>query len=177
MKALDAINKDVKDDSLKLSQFTINPAYAKKWQVNLHDFVILSRNNQPIRNTLYRLGGVNYPSLANDKYFMLLKQVEAFYDASITKHTGSRPEHLAQCWTIIDKFGEEKLQFKEFEMPYLVKNSILYSLDGEYFNIETKESYGSGNVIESNDYVFIGDYSKNIVKRINKLNGGVKLYN
>ena len=111
---------------------------------------------------------------------MLLKHVEAFYEDSITKIQADKP-HLEGHWCIIDKNGVEKVNFKQFESPYM-RGGQVYSLDGKYYNIETGEFYGdSYHSLDSKEFIFIDnrydkDHSKQGVMKINKNDGTYEVF-
>lgn len=165
---------------LQISHITIDEEYAKKWNVHNKDFVVLTVNGELLRPTFYRIGGLNTPNLGKNKYFMLMKHVEAFYDKKITKTTGSDPKHLESRWCIIDDEGNEKVEFKQFEHAYLVKNSCIYSIGSDYYNIETGEHYcHTSSSMESEEFLFLDnhllykndDKTKMGVMKINKKDG------
>jgi len=79
--------------NLQFSKINIDPYYREKWNIHSNDFICLTRNGKMIRETLYRIGGLNNPNLDTDNYFMLLKHVEAFYSDDITKIKKDKP-HL-----------------------------------------------------------------------------------
>lgn len=142
-------DKSERGSPLQLSPITINEDYRKKWNIHENDFVCLTKNGQLISSSLYRVGGLGTPNLNKDKYFTLLKHVEAFYSQEIMRMSakvkgGSKnrdPKHLEGRWCIIDKNGNEKVEFDHFKAPYLLKDSCIYSVDGHYYNIETGEHY------------------------------------
>ena len=171
------------NDSLQLSPISINLDYCLKWNINttLKDFVCLTKNGKLISNSLYRVGGMGTPNLQKDNYFMIIKHVEAMYPDDITKIEKNKP-HLEGRWCIIDKNGIEKIEFEQFKSPYLVKDSCIYSIDSNYYNIETGEfycrAYGS---MASADYLFLDnkfaeDKSKCGVMKINKKDGTWELF-
>ncbi len=129
----------------------------------------------------YRIGGMNYPKPETDRYFMLLKYVEAYYDKSITKHTGSDPKHLEGHWVILDKNGVEKVELLWCRHMYYL-GGIIYSTEGKVYNIETKEYYGdSYNSISSENYLFLSDKynddkSKRGILKININDGTTELF-
>lgn len=168
---------------LQFSKITINEDYCKKWNIHLNDFICLTRNGKLVRNTLYRIGGLNTPKLNEDDYFMLIKHVEALYPKDIMKMSKSKDaKHLEGRWCILDKNGNEKIEFKQFEIPYLLNDSCIYSVNENYYNIETGEHYCSATTsIQSNDYLFLDnrfdkDKSKCGVIKINKKNGSWELF-
>lgn len=166
---------------LQFSKMIINEDYCKKWNNNLEDFICLTKNGKLVRNTLYRIGGLNFPKLNDDEYFMLLKHVEAFYSDDITKIKKNKP-HLEGRWCILDKSGNEKVEFDQFKYPYLVKDSQIYSVDGKYYNIESGEFYcDTREAIESSEFLFLDnkydkDETKCGVMKIHKKNGSWELF-
>lgn len=169
-------------DGLQLCPIQVKEEYLKKWNEISRDFVCLTKNGELISNSLYRLGGLNFNlNLKKDRYFMLLKHVEAFYPDTITKVKDRKP-HLESRWVILDKNGIEKVEFKQFASPYLVKDSCIYSIDGKYYNIETGEFYcDSRTSMKSSDYIFLEnaydkDESKRGVMKINKNDGTWELF-
>lgn len=179
-----SIKENSSNGSLQISPIQLNEEYRKKWNETMTDFVVLTKNGEVIKNhsnqavdfSLYRVGGFG-ANLKQD-YFMLLKYVEAYYPADIMKMSKSKdPKHLEGRWCIIDKNGIEKKEFKPFETPYIVKDSCIYSVDGNYYNIETGKFYcHSSNTMQSDEYLFLeNNYDKNIlmkgIVRINKKDG------
>lgn len=168
------------DNSLQLSPIKLNDDYREKWNITLNDFVCLTRNGQLISDFLYRVGGGGVPDVNKD-YFMLLKYVEAFYPDSITKEEKRKP-HLEGRWCILNKEGVEKVEFPHFKNPYLVRNSVIYSIDNDYYNIETGQLYcKSYSSLKSSDYLFLSndfdkDKSKRGVMKINKKDGTWELF-
>lgn len=112
---------------------------------------------------------------------MLIKHVEAFYADSITKDPQRKP-HLESRWCIIDKHGDEKVVFEPFKHGYVVKDSVLYTMDSKYYNIETGVLYCYAvNHCESSEYVFLenrfdDDKTKRGVLKIHKKTGTVELF-
>jgi hypothetical protein len=143
----------------------------------------LFKDGKRINDTLYRVGGLNYPDLTKDRYFMLIKHVEEFYSKDILKMSGSKdPRHLAGHWCIIDAEGNEKVVFDGFKHAYLTKDSCIYSMGRNYYNIETGELYcNASNAVESKDFLFLqNDYDKDKsrvgVMKINKKTGTFELF-
>lgn len=170
-------------EKIQLSPIQVKPDYLKKWNENCRDFFVLTLNGAPIRQTLYRIGGLNYPNLETDKYFLLLKHTEAFYSKDILKMLKSTdPRHLSSSWVIVDSKGNELFEGDKYEPVYLTKNSCIYSYKGNYYNIETGELYGScSSSISSENYLFVNnefhkDTSKRGVLKINKLTGESELF-
>ncbi len=167
---------------LQLSPITVNEDYRKKWNVISKDFMLLSKNDKPIRETLYRLGGLGSIDSLKDDYFMLLKYVEDFYSDDITKDKTRKP-HLDGRWCILDKDGNEKAVFtSSLKSPSLIKNSVIYSLEYNYYNIETGEIYcNSYTRMTTEEYLFLhneydNDKSKRGVMKINKKDGSFELF-
>lgn len=184
------------DSPLQLSPIELPEKYAKKWQVErTTDFVCLSKGGELLRPTLYRKGGIfGHRGIPEDQdYFMLIKYTEAQYDKKFLAKLKSiksfgitdkqNPNHLEPSWCILDKQGNEVAEFKDgLHCPYLVKNSIIYSMNGYYYNLLTKEricsSYGS---ISSKEYIFIEDQfnddkSKRGVVKISKKDASIELF-
>ncbi len=171
--------------SLTLEHIDINESYRKKWNITMNDFVCLFKDGKLLRNTLYRVGGLGTPDLKNDQYFMLIKHVEAFYTKDILKITKTKdPKHLEYKWCIIDKDGNEKVEFKQFDSPYLLKGSCVYTTKNSYFNVETGYLYASYcyKSIETENYILLDnsydkDISKKGVIKIEKTTGNWELIN
>lgn len=164
---------------MKLIKKEFSDKYRKKWNIYMDDYVqLVDDNGKPINDSVYRKGGFfnqgDYP------YFMLIKYVEEYYADNITKEKKKKP-HLAGKWCILDKNGIEKKVFNEFDTPYLIKNSVIYSLNGTYYNFETGECYGNtSNPIISKNFIIIENrwsykpYPLGVFK-INKLDGTKEL--
>ncbi len=167
---------------LQLSKITLREDYCKEWNENMHDFVVLTKNEQLINKSIYRVGGLgSKPDGKN--YFMLLKYVEAYYPADIMKSCQNKdPKHLQGRWCILDKDGNEKVLFDTFKSPYLVKNSCIYSIEQNYYNIETGELYCKAYTsMSSSEYLFLNnefdnDLTKRGVMKINKKDGTWELF-
>lgn len=172
------------NQSLQLSPISINKDYCKEWNIKQEDYVCLTRNGELLRPTLYRVGGMGTPKLGVDNYFMLIKHVEAYYSEEILRMSKSTdPKHLEGRWCILDKDGNEKIEFKRsLDYPYLVKDSCIYSIGRNYYNIETGEYYGNSIIsMDSNEFLFLDnrfekDKSKCGVMKINKKNGTWELF-
>lgn len=173
----------VGNSALQLSPIKVDSEYCKKWNVHMEDFVVLTRNGEVINNNLYRVGGLNNPNPEKDNYFMLIKYVEAFYSKEILRMSKTRdPKHLEGRWCIIDKNGVEKLECKQSKNPYLIKNSCIYSIDSNYYNIETGEHYcHATSAMQTTDYLFLensfdSDKSKRGVLKICKKSGTYEMF-
>lgn len=177
-------NSTKNTNDLQLSKIILKDDYVKEWNIYLNDFVCLTRNGELIRNTLYRIGGINSFDLKKDKYFMLLKYVEAYYSKDILKMSkSSKAKHLESRWCILDSDGNEKVEFKSFQSAYLIKNSCIYTYDNNYYNIETKELYCNAyKSIQTENYLLLDNaYDKDELKRgvmkINKKTGEFEIIN
>ena len=78
-KEIPIADEEVQFKGLALSPIKINEDYRVKWNVYYDDFVCLTLDGELVRPTLYRVGGLNDPKPGKDRYFKLLKHVEAFY--------------------------------------------------------------------------------------------------
>lgn len=183
-------NSTVKN-KVELKPVVLDDEYRKKWRVHQNDFYHLYVNGIRANDSLYRVGG--FGTKLNEKYFILLKQVESTYDKKIMSETkkfaekmgdkhDNNPRHLANCSCIIDENGVEKKVFQQFDSPWTLGGCI-YKLNNQYRNIETDELIleSSGNCMSSNDYLFVNDEfnrdkEKRGVVRICKWNGKTKLY-
>ena len=178
------------ENLIEVKPVELDEKYRKKWRVNQTDFVNLYKNGVKLNDTLYRVGGFGFNP--KDKYFMILKQVESFYDKSImdsskdfNKKQGtkfdSNPRHLANCACIIDNDGVEKKVFAQSDSPYLIGGCV-YSIGDKYYNIETDEYYcTSYSRMKSKDFIFLNneydkDKTKRGILRIDKLTGETKLF-
>ncbi len=172
-----------KDGCMQLSPIAIDAGYAKKWNITdrQNDYLCMTKNGQLLRPTLYRMGGLCSTSDLKKTYFLLIKHVEAFYADSITKDPLRKP-HMEGRWCIIDQNGDEKVEFSQFKSPHIIKNSVIYSIDQNYYNIETGAFYGHANkTVESTDFLFLSkEYDKDETQRgvlkINKLTGDFELF-
>lgn len=145
----------VLDGSLQKGFIQFNEEYKKKWKIyGSEDYFHLLKNGTVINNNaIYRVGGMG--AKLNEKYFLLLKYTEAFYEDSITKDKNKK-RHLEGVWTILDNNGNEKVSFNLFSSPYLVSNSCLYLINSKYYNIETGEYYGdSSKTMETKEFLFL----------------------
>lgn len=168
---------NIGDGSLQLSNIKVDADYCKKWNETMQDFVVLTKNGNLISNSLYRVGGMGAKPDGKN-YFMLLKYVEAYYSADIMKGSKTKdPKHLEGRWCILDKDGIEKAIFDRFKSPYLVRDSCIYSIEQNYYNIETGEFYCHAYTsMSSSEYLFLNnefdkDLSKRGVMKINKKDG------
>ena len=178
--------------SLQLSPITLNEEYCKEWNENenLRDFVHLTRDGELVNKSLYRVGGIGSKPNGKD-YFMLLKYVEAKYDYDFIKRVYPEKnnkelelqrKHLEGRWCILDKDGVEKVESGMFKNPYPVKGSCLYSVDQNYYNIETGEFYCKASKwMESNDFIFLEnpydkDLSRRGVLKIDKKTGTYEIF-
>ena len=166
---------------LELIPIQLNDEYRKKWNVHNSDFKLLYKDGVKVSDTLYRVGG--FGANLNDDYFMLLKHIEAFYSKDIMKMCINKdPKHLAGHWCIIDKNGIEKVNFEDFDSPYLTGGCV-YSLKNKYYNIETGECYCtySSECMTTEHFIFLNnqfddDKSKRGVIKIMKATGTYELF-
>jgi len=177
------MNADNSDTPLEINKIDVDPEYRKKWNIRQDDFVCLFKNGELIRNTLYRVGGLGLPDLKKDEYFVLLKYVEEILSEDIMKFCKSKTSgNLDSKWCILDKFGNEILETDSLRNPYLVKNSCVYSIDDNYYNIKTGEFYcKTSTYIQSSEFLFLDNrYDKDKtrvgVMKINKKDGSWELF-
>lgn len=169
------------DAKLQLSPITLDEAYRKKWNIITDDFMCLTQNERLVSKALYRLGGVASKKDLEDDYFQLIKYQEAFYPDNITKDHKSKP-HLSGHFCILNKQGVVKVDCGEYNYPYVVKNSVIYTVKGKVYNIETGEFYAdSSTTMDSNDFYFVEnrydkEKSKRGVLKINKKDGSYELF-
>ena len=163
---------------LEILPVAINKDYIDKWHVHQKDFVGLTLNGKLISETLYRIGGMGNPNVLTQRYFMLLKYREDQYCEKILKITKSKDGNfLKAVWCILDQEGNEKKDFESYATPYLIKNSCIYTINNEYYNIETNELYCQAyKSVESEDFLFLQneydkDHSKRGILKINKSDG------
>lgn len=164
---------------VQLNPISLKPKYAKEWNVgHLNDFVVLTDSDgNMLSNTLYRVGGVGSKPDGKKQYFMLLKYVEAYWHKELIEKTKGNPKHLSGSWCIIDKYGNEKVNCKQFDYISLIKDSCLYRMDRKYYNIETGYCYGvASSEMESSEFIFLDtsyerDKDKCGIIKINKQTG------
>lgn len=163
---------------VELTPIELPEDYCRKWNTHERDFVQLTRYGVPINNSIYRTG--MFGGKFKDGYTLLLKYTEALYNDSITRDE-ARKRHLEGIWCIVDKNGVEKVNFKKFENAYL-SGGVIYSVDRNYYNIETGELIGSSSqTMASDDYIFLEDHfnkdtSKRGVIQIKKSDGSWQIY-
>lgn len=169
------------ETGLQLNAIDVNAEYRKQWNAYMHDFLHLTKNGELISNTLYRIGGLGTPNLKTDRYFMLIKYVEAYYSDDITEDENKKP-HLEGRWCILDSTGKERVEFPSYTHPYLVKDSCIYSVNQNYYNIETGEFYCSARTsMNTSQFLFLEnswdkDLSKRGVMKIDKNIGTWELF-
>jgi hypothetical protein len=158
---------------------TISDKYRKKWVIHpsLDDFFyICDQHGKRISETLYRKGGVG--GKFQDGYILLIKHVEAFYDDNITKIPKDKP-HLESQFCILNTEGVEKVNFKQFDSPYL-QGGLIYSFNHKYYNIETGECYTPdgyhSSVCKCKEYIFIQTNFRGGVLKINKFDGTTEIF-
>jgi hypothetical protein len=172
----------VDSSALQLSSIQVDTEYCKKWNERMTDFVVLTKNGELVSNSLYRVGGMGCKPDGKN-YFMLLKYVEDYYPADILKMSGNKdPKHLSGRWCIIDKNGIEKVVFESFKSPYLMNDSCIYSIDQNYYNIETGKHYCKAYTsMKSKDFLFLenaydDDKSRRGVIKVCKKTGTWELF-
>lgn len=176
MNELVLTSPQIKTGTLQLSPIVLKEDYRKEWNVSCNDFVCLTRDGEIVSYNLLRVGGIGHSNIDTIKYFMVLKYNEAYYDDSVTLDP-TKKKHLAGCWTIFDDKGNIKFETTEFKTPYIVSNSCIYTMDSNYYNIETGELYcNTTKRIESGNYLFLeNNYDEDLTKRgvwkINKTTG------
>jgi len=167
--------------SLEFSKISIREDYRQQWNIHQNDFICLTKGGELVRDTLYRIGGMGSPKLGKCEYFMILKHVEAHYPDNITKDQTRKP-HLESRWCILDKDGNEKVEFEAYTSAYLIKDSCIYSVDRKYYNVETKELYCyASSSIQSSEFLFLensfdDDKAKRGVMKIHKKSGKWELF-
>ena len=182
---------DTNEHGLQITPIQINEDYAKEWNESNRDFVVITKNEELLNPTLYRVGGMGTNKIKGKKYFMLLKYVENIYEFKFikecypnknNKELELQRKHLESRWCIIDEFGTEKVEFKQFESPYITQDSCIYSLDSKYYNIETKELYcQSYHSLNSKEYLFLenkfdDNKEKRGILKIDKITGECELF-
>lgn len=187
------VKTDVSGSALQLSKIEVNSEYLKEWNENSKDFVVLTKNGEILRNTLYRIGGINNPKVGVDKYFMLIKHTEELYTWDFIKYCYPKMskkeqekhlKHLKSEWVIIDDKGDEKVvQGNSLHHMYLVSpNSCIYSVKNNYYNIETGFHYGySSSSMKSSEFLFLDnifekDETKKGVMKINLQDGSWSMF-
>lgn len=189
LSAQSTFDKTNNSGSLQLSPIQLHDKYRREWNEDMKDFVVLTKNGELVNNSLYRVGG--FGGDIKQDYFMLLKYVEAIYEYDFLKRVypeKSRKElelkrkHLEGRWCILDKNGVEKKEFEKFKTPYIKRGSCIYSVDSNYYNIETNEFYcNSAGTMESSEYLFLSnpydkDPAKKGVMKINKKDGSWSVF-
>lgn len=139
---------------VRLCPIKLDKKYATEWNENKSDFLVLTKDGNWINNCLYRVSGFRQPDIQKDKYFLLIKYVEAYYPEHMIGTKNKK--YLESRWCIIDNNGTERKVFEPFKCPYLIKNTPVYSVDNHYYNIETGEYYGySIGYMMSDEYMFL----------------------
>ncbi|MCK9429828.1 MAG: hypothetical protein M0R17_07470 [Candidatus Omnitrophica bacterium] len=163
---------------IELRHVDLDPNYSKKWNNNLNDFIQLYKDGKKISNTLYRIGGMG--GNWKDGYMVLLKHLQACYPDSITKNKKAKL-HLESLWCIIDQMGVEKVECENLNELYH-DGGLIYNIDRNYYNIETKERYGfSFHRLTSTNFIFLDkqydeDASKRGILKINIHDGTTELF-
>lgn len=166
--------------SITLVPVALDEEYAKKWNTeHCRDYVHVYKDGKKVSDTLYRVGG--FGGDIETPYFLLLKYIEEYYEDNITKIKKDKP-HLAGYWCIINSDGKEMVVFDSFKTPYL-HGGVTYSVDSNYYNIETGELYGNshGGTMGTDEFLFLNnrydkDHSRRGVIKINKHDGTYELF-
>jgi len=166
-------------NKIELRPIDVDPKYLEKWNSSHYSsFCHLYKNGEKVSDTLYRKGG--FSTNLNDKYFMILKYTESYYNDNITKEIDRKP-HLSGNFTIIDNDAVERISFESYKNPYLF--GCVYSINNKYYNIETGELYcDSYTTIKTENFIFLNnryddDKRKRGVLKINKNDGTWELFN
>lgn len=151
----------VNSEGLELVPAYLSEEYREEFNiVENHDYLVLMKNDKPINSILYRIGGMGTMNITNLNYFLLLKCYE-----EIGKNSrGKRYKYLKSDWVILDKFGYEKIHFKNSNSPYLIKNSGIYTMDRSYYFIEGNELIldRASSSIETENYLLLENrYDRN----------------
>lgn len=179
---LDFVNLDGMD--FQLSPIELDDDYKKKWNIRIQGmnggFLVITKNGKPIRNTLYRIGGVG--GQVKDGYITLIKYKEDHYDGDWAKgKTKAQKRHLSSSFVIIDRFGIEKVECGHFERFYHV-GGLIYINRGQVLNLETGNSYcEKGDTVESDEFLFVSnpyrkDKSLRGVYKIHKYTGECEVF-
>lgn len=143
---------------MKFIKKEFSDKYRKKWNIYMDDYVqLVDDNGNLISDSVYRLGGMfSEYDFTHGRYFNLIKYVENFYSDSITKDKKKKP-HLEGRHCILDANGVEKVVCDALlSYPYVIKDSVIYSVNKRYYNIETCEYYGEpSTVIVSEKFVIL----------------------
>lgn len=165
---------------LALATCVLNAEYRKQWNVDQNDFVVLTMNGQLINDSIYTTG-LFRPNFVKDKYSVLIKHAETYYEEPISYCKG-KYGHLEGRCCIIDQLGNEKVELDQFQTPYIVHDSCIYSVDNNYYNIETGELYCAANgSMSSNEFLFLWnrfgkDKSRLGVMKIEKSTGKYEIF-
>jgi len=185
------IKKFIPTTGLQLSPIEVKQSYLSEWNESCKDFYHLTKDGELIDNYLYRIGGYRYSKIRpnnpiKDEYFLLLRHIEATYSDEFlisvypeysSSEIKKKKKHLEEVCCIFDKNGVEKKVFKQFDSPYLLEDSCIYSLHNKYYNIETGEHYGSTTSrMISKEFLFLdntygNDEEKKGIMKINKKTG------
>jgi len=177
------------NNGLQLLPVEIDDNYRKRWNETMNDFIVLVKNGKLVNDSIYRVGGFGCD--LTKRYFGLIKYVESIYSYEFLKKcypNKTKKElklhrrYLDGHFTILNNDGIEKKEFDGFEHPYLVDNSCIYTMNNNYYNVETGELYCySSTSMESSEFLFLNnqfdkDLSKRGVMQINKKTGEFKIF-
>lgn len=174
-------------NKIELRKAEVSDEYRKKWNDHGMTYYHLYVNGVKKSDNLYRKGGFFNDSNLNNDYFILLKQVEDYYNDTITTDLKDKP-HLAQHSTIINNNGDERYVADHFDTIYHL-GGVVFSIkniggEGKIMNVLTGEIYSKGYydiTMSSEEYVFVDnrftkDKDKKGVLKINKSNGSYELF-
>lgn len=183
------IGKEIKKfEHITIKEAIVSEKYKEEWSSrNLNDFVCITsnENDELISENLYRISGFGLGN--NEKYFILIKYTEGYYDAEFMKtlkklKRDSSNKYLKSKFTILNDKGVEKVVLEPYVYPYIVDNSLLYTHNNNCFNIETGFCYSDhySDSIESEKHFIINNrYNKNLdmkgVIKINKKDGSYEV--
>lgn len=166
---------------LELREVELDKEYRKKFNVipSTNDFYKLYdiETNQPVNDSIYRIGGFHSDNITGKKLFLLLKQVESYYADNITTIESEKP-HLDNTEVLLNDKGEE-LCINNTMFDYItIYGDCIYCFGKKFYNANTNElickvSLGFSSIIQSEENVFVpcGKYKEEKVCVINKKDG------
>lgn len=130
-----------------------------------NDVYQIYKNSELLNDLYYRFGGLSSIKNIFDRYFMLLEYKEDKTFSDGLNHGN---------WVIMDSYGVIHKKFELYQHAYLIKDSVLYSLNGKLYNIITDECYGYGKtMVLENSVILHREYTEqsNNALVINKVTG------
>ena len=128
-------------NNIQLAPVELTDDFKKQYGVSNADYICLSKDSEPIRDVLYRKGGMFFGN-ENDNYFILFKCVPTKYTKEqLTMFQKNniklnRKEYLKDTKVIIDSFGNELAEFdNNLNYPTLIKKSVLYKYNNNIFSL------------------------------------------